>query len=245
MKLFLLFVACSICSSLGFTIDCHLNNTFLFDGLDRAYTCGVKHLITNEINRNVSRVNTEHQRGKTNDDVSTIQIFEKKMEYFPRGFTSFFKNIVAFHAGMNGLKYLEKSDLKDFVKLKFLYLYKNQLETLPSDLFIHNPALEYISFFDNRLTNIGSKTLMPLQSLKIAFFDKNICIDKQATTYEGLLELKLEIAQQCIETTNEDLMSMLKLNQMRMMKLETKVSLLSEQLASVIELLKASNKVVE
>jgi Leucine-rich repeat (LRR) protein len=119
------------------------------------------------------------------------------MEYFPIGFTKFFENIVDIHAGMNKLSHLEREDLKEFSKIRFLYLYTNQLKVLESDVFQYNTALEYISFYNNRLMHIGSKILQPLKRLRTAYFNKNICVDKQAVgSQEGISELRLEIAQQ-------------------------------------------------
>lgn len=161
------------------------------------------------------------------------------MEYFPIGFTKFFRNLVAIHAGRNNLKYLERNDLKEFTKIRYLYLYTNQLEVLQSDVFQFNQALEYISFYNNRLMHIGSKILLPLTRLRTAYFNKNICIDKQAVMSEqGISELKLEIAQQCSDITDEDLMNMLKLNNMKVNKLENKIAQISEQLNTIVELLK-------
>lgn len=239
-------------SSSAFNVVCEFEDLLLFYELKAVYTCKVNYLKTTEEERNVSHVTGRHKARHANRDVIQIQITQhhhpntndQLMEYFPRGFNSIFENVVAFHAGTNRLKYLEKSDLKEFGKLKYLYLYNNQLEVLQSDVFQYNPALEYVSFFNNNLVYIGSKALIPLKQLKHAYFNKNICIDKQATTSQGLSELRLEISHQCSEITDEDLMNILKLNHMKMTKLETKVNQLSEQLASIIELLKAENKIV-
>lgn len=249
MKLLVLVVVVLIHSSSAFSVACIFEDSLLFDDLKAVYTCAVNTLETNELKRNVSDVTGRHKARRGNRDVVQIQISQHPhpslMEFFPRGFAGFFENIVAFHAGKNKLKYLEKSDLKEFGKLRFLYLYSNQLEVLQSDVFQNNPALEYVSFFNNRLMYIGSNILVPLKRLKIAYFNKNICIDKQATTDQGLSELKLEISHQCSEITGEDLMNMLQLNHMKLMKLETKLAQLSDQLASLVELLnplKAENK---
>lgn len=247
MNLLLLFViiqsAVNLSSSL--VLECFFDNELLFDDLKVSYTCTVLHLLTNTTRRNVSEISGKHIPQHDNNDITQLYIIHQQMEYFPKGFTKFFENIVAIHAGMNKLKSLERNDLDEFAKIRYLYLYSNQLEVLQSDVFESNLNLEYVSFYNNRLTHIGSKLLMPLKKLKAAYFNKNICIDKQAASEQGMSELKLEIAQQCSDITDEDLMNMLKENQMKVGQLEEKVSQISDQLATVIDILndwRAENK---
>lgn len=221
-------------------LECFFDLELLFDDLKAGYTCTVLNLSTNATKRNVSDVHGKHQPQYTNDHVTQLYMQNQQMEYFPTGFTNFFHNIVAVHAGMNKLKYLEKNDLKEFTTMRYLYLYTNQLEVLQSDVFQYNQALEYISFYNNRLMHIGSKILLPLKRLKTAYFNKNICIDHQAVASEqGISDLRLEIAQRCSDITDEDLMNMLKLNNIKVSKLEAKVTQISEQLSSVVEMLKS------
>lgn len=226
-------------------LECFFDNELLFDELKVSYTCTVLKLVTNETKRNVSEITGTHLAPYTNDDITQLYIIHQTMEYFPLGFTKFFENIVAVHAGMNKLKYLEKNDLKEFTKMRYLYLYSNQLEVLQSDVFQNNEALEYVSFYNNRLMHIGSKLLLPLPRIRQAYFNKNICIDKQAASEQGMSELRLEIAERCSDITDEDLMNILKDNQMKVNKLEAKVVQISEQLTNVIEMLhsiKSGNK---
>lgn len=222
-------------------IKCFFDNELLFDDLKVSYTCTVLELVTNATHRNITEVSGPHVEKYTDLDITQLYIINEQMEYFPRGFINFFENIVAVHAGRNKLKYLERNDLKEFAKLRYLYLYSNLLEVLQSDVFQSNPALEYVSFYNNRLMHIGSKLLLPLNHLKAAYFNKNICIDKQAASEQGISELKLEIAQQCSDITDEDLMNMLKLSHMKMNKLDAKITQISDQLTNVIEMLTLSS----
>lgn len=231
--------------SSGLVLECFFDNELLFDDLKVSYTCTVLHLLTNTTRRNVSEVSGKHIEKHDNTDITQLYIIHQQMVYFPKGFTKFFENIVAIHAGMNKLKYLERNDLDEFAKIRYLYLYSNQLEVLQSDVFESNLNLEYVSFYNNRLKHIGSKLLMPLKSLKAAYFNKNICIDKQAASEQGMSELKLEIAQQCSDITDEDLMNMLKENHLKVSQLEESVAQMTDQLATVINMLnelKADNK---
>lgn len=240
MKIFIIFaVAISVAvQSSGIKIDCFFDNELLFDELKVSYSCTVKELLTTATDRNVSEISGAHIPNHANSDITQLYIIKQNMEYFPRGFTNFFEKIVAIHAGTNRLKYLEKSDLKEFANIRYLYLYSNLLEVLSSDLFQNNEALEYISFYNNRLKHIGSKVLLPLKKLRTAYFNKNICIDKQAVSSEqGISDLRLEIALQCSDITDEDLMRMLKNNEMKVDILQSKVNEISEQLTTAIKML--------
>jgi hypothetical protein len=163
-------------------IECFFDQELFFDDLKVSYTCTALNLVTNITKRNISEIHGDHTPRMKHDDITQLHIINQHMEYFPIGFTKFFKNIVAVHAGRNQLKYLEKYDLKEFVKMRYLYLYSNLLETLQSDVFEYSLELEYVSFYNNRLKYIGAKILLPMMKLKNAYFNKNICIDKQAAS---------------------------------------------------------------
>lgn len=244
MKILILFAFAFVGFCDSMTVECFFDNELLFDELKVAYTCTALKLVTNATRRNISEITGKHIPDTSNDDITQLYIIQQQMEYFPIGFTNFFENIVAIHAGMNKLKYLERSDLEEFTKIRYLYLYTNQLEVLQSDVFQSSPTLEYVSFYNNRLMHIGSKILLPLKKLRTAFFNKNICIDKQASSEQGISELRLEIAERCSDITDEDLMTMLKTNHMKVSSLEAKVDEMSEKLSRVVEylsFLKADN----
>jgi hypothetical protein len=240
MKIFLFFVAIStsFLNISGLVINCFFDQELMFDELKVSYTCTAKNLVTNATKRDISEITGEHQPRMVHDDITQLHMINQQMEYFPIGFTKFFKNIVAVHAGMNKLKHLEKYDLKEFVKMRYLYLYSNLLEVLQSDVFEYSFALEYVSFYNNRLKYIGAKILLPLKRLRNAYFNKNICIDKQAASEQGMSELRMEIELQCSDITDEDLMIMLKQNQEKIEGLEGKIAMISEQLTNVVEMMK-------
>jgi hypothetical protein len=221
------------------TINCKFDNDLFFDDLKVAYTCSVvKLVVTNETSRYIKEIKAEPKwelsPGMTFDSVTQLYIFEQHMTYFPRNFTGFFKNIVALHAGKNKLEYLEKDDIKEFQKLRFLYLYSNKLEFLQSDVLQENKELVYVSLHSNRLKHIGSKMLAPLLKLRTAYFNKNICIDKQAVHNEhDVADLRLEIAVKCSDITDEDLFLNLKENQMRLSQLEEKIDALTSLVKSM------------
>lgn len=247
MKVFQIIILISFLSfSNSLVFDCFYDLELFFDEVKLLYTCSLpdgektgKAQMTNATHRDILGVIGPHVGNLNNTDVKQVHIFKHKFEYFPRGITKFFENIEAIHAGMNMLAYLEKDDMKVFGKLRFLYLYNNMLSNLQSDVLEENTALEYVSFYNNQLKHIGSRLLTPLKYLRTAYFNKNICIDKQAVhNARDLHEIKLEIAVGCSDITDEDLLIILKNNQDKMNYLEEKITQMSEQLNKFI----SSNK---
>lgn len=243
MKIFfLIFFASFLTFSTSLTFECFFELDLFFDDVKLLYTCSLpdgektgKYQTTNATHREVLKVTGEHEGTYNNTQVRQIHIFKHRFEYFPKGITNYFENIEAIHAGMNQLAFLEKDDMKIFDKLRFLYLYNNVLTNLQSDVFEENLKLEYVSFHGNLLKHIGSRILSPLKSLKTAYFNKNICIDKQAVHNAfAMAEIRLEIAQQCSDITDEDLLEVLKQNHEKLIKLEEKIAQMSEQLSEFI-----------
>lgn len=224
--------------SSALVFDCIFDLELFFDEMKLQYTCSLpegnknERKVTNATHRDIIDVVGPHMKNMNNTDIRQIHIFKHKFEYFPRGLTNFFENIEAIHAGMNALAFLEKEDMKIFTKLRFLYLYNNVLQSLKSDVLEDNLDIEYVSFYGNQLAHIGSNILTPLKSLKTAYFNKNVCIDKQAVhNLREVAEIKLEISERCSDITDEDLMQVLKQNNEKLINLEMKILQLSEQLS--------------
>lgn len=244
----IIFLVSYLSLSSGLVFDCFYDLELFFDDVKLLYTCSlpdgsldkgarVKH--TNATHRDILEVTGPHVDGQNNTHVKQIHIYKHQFEYFPRGLTNYFENIEAIHAGMNNLAYLEKDDMKVFSKLRFLYLYNNVLSNLQSDVLEDNTKLEYVSFYNNHLAHIGSRLLTPLKSLKTAYFNKNICIDKQAVhNAREIHEIKLEISERCSDITDEDLLTILKQNQEKIASLEEKIAQMSDQLNEFV----ASNR---
>jgi hypothetical protein len=210
-------------------VKCLYEDMSLFDNFKKMNACLVEGLVVaNEFERNVSTINNISTFEEQGTIIEQVYIFNQTMKHFARGFTLFFKNIVALHAGMNKLEYLTREDMSEYKMLKYLYLYHNELQFLTSDVLEDNKDLVYVSFHSNKLSRIGSKLLNPLNELRTAYFNNNICIDAQAVVSEqDVAEIRLEIATRCSDITKEDLMGMLKEN-------ERKIQLLSESLSGVI-----------
>lgn len=224
-------------------VSCTYEDMSLFDNFKKMNVCLVEGLVVaNEYDRNITRINNETSFEERGTIIEQVYIFNQTMKHFARGFTDFFKNIVALHAGMNGLQHLTREDMKEYRNLQYLYLYHNELEFLASDVLEDNTELVYVSFHSNRLSRIGSKLLFPLLKLRTAYFNNNICIDAQAVVSEqDVAEIRLEIATRCSDITSEDLMGMLKENERKIQRLEESLSRVINQMSTVVDVLNVNN----
>lgn len=111
-----------------------------------------------------------------------------KINYFPRGFETFFGNIKAIFIRNSNLKEIHQGDLKSFSKLVEIYLHENSLEVLEEGLFDFNLNLEFVSFENNEIAHIGPNVFDHLNKLRYLYFDSNSCINKFA--YNSISEVK-------------------------------------------------------
>lgn len=65
---------------------------------------------------------------------------------------------------------IEKGDLQPFNQLRYLDLSGNDLETLSSDLFDHNPLLRYFDADFNPLKTVGANIFSTLKSIEYVSF---------------------------------------------------------------------------
>jgi Leucine-rich repeat (LRR) protein len=105
----------------------------------------------------------EHEQGKTNIDVKMIWFENTAItEFLPRNLHKIFPNLKALIIGNCGLKKIDRRDLTGLENLEILWIYKNQLRTLPSDLFKGMTKLNNIHFFGNEFDCLSSEVLEPI-----------------------------------------------------------------------------------
>lgn len=82
------------------------------------------------------------------------------------------------------------SDLKELRNLKSLSLYGNELKSLEFGLFDGNLKLEFLSLYNNQINSVGGEILVNLVNLKKAFFHSNLCVNFDAVNEVEMSELK-------------------------------------------------------
>lgn len=124
----------------------------------------------------VVAISNNHKKGKTNADVKVIS-FEEQMNVsrIRRNLGRFFPSTEGLMITSNEILEISSHDLEQFPKFRFLNLAYNNLTILEGDLFKFTPNIEYLALQSNQITNIGLNLLDNLKSLRIVYFDLNIC----------------------------------------------------------------------
>lgn len=134
-----------------------------------------------------------------NPQADPIKIFcanQQKVHYLPHGLDTFFPDLEGLQVWESRLKAIHQDDMQQMPKLRFLYLAYNHIEILDKDVFEFNPELEFINVKWNRLAVIGD-ILKQLPKLSYAYFDENLCIEKDAETRDQFKELANGIRDNC------------------------------------------------
>lgn len=180
------------------TLNCRFLEEHYFYGHGRDYACDVESIsITSFDDRAISGISGVHKRGKGNDDVKLIAIFEKTLHYFPRDVHKFFKNIEMIAVFHSKLKEIHREDLESFHKLQILWMENGELEALESGIFDGNPDLEFIAISSNKIKHVDSGVFSNLNKLNKLFFEFNSCFSKLAWDREAVLSSINEIESKC------------------------------------------------
>ena len=115
--------------------------------------------------------------GSSSISYKSIEIKHREVHFIPQGLGEFFPDLEGLDISSSQTKEVTKSDFDQFPKLKELYLYFTNIQSLPADLFEGNPELLYIYLGHNKLTHVGKGILTPLKKLHSAYFSSNPCTD--------------------------------------------------------------------
>jgi hypothetical protein len=151
-------------------------------------------------------------------EVKSFYIYQSPLTRFiPMGITNYFRNLTVLVIAQTGLKSVTKSDLKPFKSLKGLYLDKNELDVLESDLFENNLKLQEINFSENLLKHIAFDILEPLKNLYRADFFSNPCIDfgagntREIQTLKRIFQDKFEPKPKKFQSESEEILESCKM----------------------------------
>lgn len=189
-------------------VECWFTEASYWSVFDKPYACvaydfradeNVKEIITNVTTGTTGLL----REGLTYDDVIVLDI-RGFCNFIPTGFDKFFKNILGFSVYNTQTFTVSSDDLKQFPKLRELWIYSNELEYLPSNLLEHNPDMEYIHFNSNKIKSIGSEFFSKVPKLYGAVFTGNVCIDRSAGDAKKLESLKKEIKKKCSSSSSGD-----------------------------------------
>lgn len=150
---------------------------FKYEEKHDIYKCNITRVISWKVDEKVLRTVGDHQKDKTNDNLSAISFNNIRIDHFPRRLEMFFPNLRTLTINSCGLQSIRKFDLIGLENLKQLTLNGNEISALPDNLFEATPNIETLSFYSNRIRFIGMNIFNPLSKLKYANFKMNVNID--------------------------------------------------------------------
>lgn len=183
-----------------FELECSFERVGWDDVIGPAYTCKVQNLNVTTPRCLITAMEGRHPLGESNENVNTLLIIEQTCEFFPIGIGKYFKKLEGIAVQKSGLKKITKYDLKDFVNLKSISLFGNELKTIESNLFMFNPKLKLISVFNNKLKHIFSNIFDGLDNLERVYFRSNPCISEDGLNAEKIEQLKCKFIESCSVT---------------------------------------------
>lgn len=146
----------------------------VFWNLGEQYTCTGRLVFSGDARR-ITEVAGFHLTGKSNDDVLQLVISDKNVKLVPQHIGAYFTNLNSLAIHGSSLGELSKADFAGLPKLKEVHFSNNHIKLLVNDLFVKNPALKWISFINNPITNIGYNVFDHLADLTNLRFDDVAC----------------------------------------------------------------------
>lgn len=188
MKIFLIYLLTTICSTNAIIIDCEFvtggvnsGNVSLFED----YTCWVTGMNLSDNATHVTGYTGTHWTGYTNALVKGLFLIENcpsiNLAVFPKKISSIFSNLQAFFIDDCGIENVDGNELDDFTNLRLFILQKSLINRIPGNFFSANPYVRYIEFSDNPIERVGRGLLDNLTRLEKVWFIRNTCINKSAT----------------------------------------------------------------
>lgn len=145
------------------------------------YECVAKNLTTTLENRTVVKINGDHAKKKSIDDVQIVSINLQNTPFLPLKIGDHFKNIKRLSVHKSNVQFLMKGDLNGLESLEDLSLKNNPIKQIGHDFFKGIKNLKYLNLAECHLKMIDAKALQPLIKLVEVDFRYNNCIAKLYT----------------------------------------------------------------
>lgn len=144
------------------------------------YKCDVTQICVIVPNTEIKKFIGTHLPRKSVSDVTWLVIENKTVKFFPENLHKTFQNLTLLEIRNCGLRKISNSDLTGHPNLTIVNFNDNNLVSLPDDLFDNMLKIQYIHFKRNKIENMSSKLLKPLENtLESADFRENVKINEQ------------------------------------------------------------------
>jgi hypothetical protein len=201
MKSIIIAIACLATAVNGITINCMFtsgNVDYIVGTYADYYQCWGS--IIDSSNPGVlDEITGAHLDGKSNRDVQAIMTTGVPLGNFFQNLNQFFPNLEMIYFMNAGIKTISRSNLTPFSNLRFLFLSRNEIVTLQSDLFFDLPVVRTIDLSFNQIRHVGPNLIYDRPRLAIADFRSNPCIDiaSSGTSRAGVVAVNDALNRNC------------------------------------------------
>jgi len=176
------------------------------NGVGSVYMCNAKVLAFGGSDTVLDGVSQNHLAGYSNSRVESLWIEKQPISSLPKGIAQFFPDLKVLTVKNTPLNTISRSDLSPFPNLMHIDSSHNLLEALEGDLFAENPNIVWISFWNNKIRNVGTGLLDNMRNLATVYFNINTCIDRGGQ----IASLKQDLAQKCPPTLEMNMRDLMK-----------------------------------
>lgn len=205
MKFFYIFFISTVTA---ITIECEYKDKDYSP--ETIYTCEVKNIEYDGESNLITNHTGIHPDGGSYSDF-TVKIveftssfcYESNLTFIPKGFSSQFPNLIAFH--YNNCPFNESligDELNEYSALENFTLTNTNLEKIPGNFFTNLSNLTYIDLSNNKIKEVGGGLLRNLSNLQVVNFANNECINQTATNRDEIMELENALLSCMDETLN-------------------------------------------
>lgn len=181
-------------------IECKFKYTVLGAAGPR-YTCFVENQLVEQlnertkINQGISFAKGSHQYSRGNKDVEAIIIRGSvsrniTLDNIPEGLSEIFPNTVALSIDVLNFSELRPSDLNNFKKLEYFFLFDTKVKTIDANLFAGNRNLKYITMAQNEINFIFPGVFENLPKLNYINLARSKCEDLSLEVADNVEKLK-------------------------------------------------------
>jgi hypothetical protein len=145
--------------------------------------------------------NGAHLSGNSGENVGVIYFNWCNTRYnltiFPKGFSNFFPNLIAFSMLSCSIDFLNGDELDEHPHVQLYEHTRSNLTRVPGRFFASTPNLKRFHFGGNKIQHVGEGLLDHLENLESGFFTSNICINQGASNPSEIPALIETLRQNC------------------------------------------------
>lgn len=174
----LLIVSSTFLPSKALRLNCNYSVTNSWK-ISSLYTCKAVVVYFGDT-RAITEVSSNHMSGKWNNDVKAIVIDNQNIGFVPYNISRFFPNLESLRMHKTSISSVNRDSLRGLNRLRELYLYINNIISIPSDMFIDNPYMAYITFDNNLVKHVAPKVFDHLYYLVTLYIRSNPCLNDRS-----------------------------------------------------------------